>query len=922
MLLGREEECLRLDLLLDEARGGRSATLAIRGEAGIGKSALLGHARGHADGFRVLRAHGVESESELAFSALSDVFRPVLHLLEAIPPRQAEAMAGALAIGPAVSGDRFAVCAATLSLLAEAAEDSPLLVLLDDAQWLDPSSAQALLFAARRLESEGVLMLLGVRDGIPSSLDRFPLPELVVRGLDREASLTLLRQSAAHPVAPAVAADLIETTAGNPLALEEIPALLSRAQLSGDEPIARDAPTAPTVERALLRRVASLPVEARQGLVIAAASESGEREALLRAIRTVGLDPGALDDAEAAGLISLADDRVEFAHPLLRAAIYHDATAASRRAAHRALADTLGVAGTDRRAWHLAAAAPPRDREAAAALEAAAREARLRGGHAEAAAAFERASELTRDPADRSRLLRQAANDARLAGEFDRALALLDDALASAADPAARAQVQHLRGVVEMWNRSPLDAHALLQQEAALVEPGDRARATRMLTDAAWAALMGGELRLGLATAESAFELSGAAPSPASGVLGIALLLVGEAGQALPLLTAYRDVVLGETGSDSARQLIRPAGQVLMWFEEYDEARSMLARAIEAARAQSALGVLPYLLAVLSDVDFRTGNWAAAYAGAAEAVEIAHQTAQASMHAFSLACLARVEAAQGREEDCRAHALHAVEIADPAIGGAVAYADAALGLLELGLGRSGTAIEHLEQLASGLERRGLQEPSVVQWEPDRIEAYVRAGRDEDAARAVEVFEERGRAANRIWALAAAARGRGLLVADDEFEQAFDDALELHRRTPTPFERARTELCLGERRRRARRRSDARGPLRSALSTFEQLGARPWADRARAELEASGETARRRDPHAAEQLTPQELQVALMVAQGATNKEAGAALFLSPKTIESHLGRVYRKLNVRSRTELARLLATEGVLPELSGARST
>jgi DNA-binding CsgD family transcriptional regulator len=321
-------------------------------------------------------------------------------------------------------------------------------------------------------------------------------------------------------------------------------------------------------------------------------------------------------------------------------------------------------------------------------------------------------------------------------------------------------------------------------------------------------------------------------------------------------------------------------------------------------------------LTLLSELDFRTGRWIAAYAGAAEAVRIADELGQNATLAFSLSGLARVEGAQGRGLDAISHADRAIGIAHRGINAAVAFAASALGLLELGRGRNDEAIVHLERVLLRTEEHGLRETSVVQWTPDLIEAYVRAGRSTDAEAVLERFELTARETGRTWALATAARCRGLLSAD-AFEEHFLRALELHDLTPTPFERARTELCLGEQLRRNRQRVEARPRLAAALETFERLGAEPWAQRARAELAATGETLRRREPFAQEELTPQELQVALIVARGATNKEAGAALFLSPKTIETHLGRVYRKLNVRSRTELARLLASETASAEVA-----
>jgi DNA-binding CsgD family transcriptional regulator len=440
-----------------------------------------------------------------------------------------------------------------------------------------------------------------------------------------------------------------------------------------------------------------------------------------------------------------------------------------------------------------------------------------------------------------------------------------------------------------------------------------------MLTDAAWASFMAAEVGSGLAAAEQACELGqragGIAETLAKAALGIALTLGGETERAVALFGDYLALLdsIESSPTSGLYQPLRPDGQLLMWFEQYDRSKEVLMRTIDGARAGGALGVLPYALAVLSDLDFRLGNWVAAYASATEAVRIAEETNQFATRAFSLGCLARLEAAQGKEDDCRSHSAQAFAIAAAGVGAVTALSGSGLGLLELGLGRLEQALEELNQLARRTAEHGLREPGVIQWTPDLIETYVRLGLEEDAERTLVDFEHLALKTRRTWALAAAARCRGLLAADNEFETEFQRAFELHDTTPTPFERARTALCFGERLRRARRRSDAREPLRSALETFERLGAAPWSERARGELAASGETARPRDPYAPDRLTAQELQVAMLVARGATNKEAGAALFLSPKTIETHLGRVYRKLNLRSRTELAHLLGSQGDL---------
>jgi DNA-binding CsgD family transcriptional regulator len=922
MLCGRKTECEQIDQLLARACEGRSGTLVIRGEAGIGKSALCGYAAERAAELTVLRASGAPTESELAFSGLADVLRPLLGRLGELPERQATALASALAIGPPAPVARFAICAATLSLLAAAAEEGAILVIVDEAQALDRSSAEALLFAARRLDADGIALLFAVRDGWATVFDRADLPELRLMPLEREAAKTLLLGSADVTIAPHMVEQLLLAAAGNPLALVEIPAALSLEQLAGREPIGEELPTAATVERSFLRQLEPLPDESRTALLVAAASDSAQLDAIVPALGALGLDPQSLEPAEHAALVSVAGGRLEFRHPLLRAAVYRAASSLARRIVHGALADAVTAdREVDRRAWQLAAAAPAQDEAAAEALEEAALAARRRGGYAEAASAFERAGGLGEAGSERARRLREAAADAWLVGRADRARSLLEAALENAADPSVRAGIQHRRAAIDMWQGSPSAAHSLLVAEASLVEGVDPARASKMLSDAAWACFIAAEISTGLETAERACELGaragGIAETLAKAVLGIALVLSGEAKRAVPLFGDYLALLesIESSPSPGLYQPLRPDGQLLLWFEQYDRAREVLTRTIDSARAGSALGALPYALSVLSDLDFRTGNWAAAYAAATEAVGLGDETDQVTTLAFSLGCLARIEAAQGRQDDCRAHSERALAIASPRVGAVVALAGSGLGLLELGLGRLDAALEQLEPLARRTAEHGLNEPGVIQWAPDLIETYVRLGRDADAQLALEGFDRLARKTERSWALAAAARCRGLSASGDRFEAEFQRALELHARTPTPFERARTELCLGEQLRRARRRAAARAPLRSALQTFERLGAVPWADRARVELAASGETARRRDPHAAEQLTPQELQVALIVARGATNKEAGARLFLSPKTIETHLGRVYRKLNVRSRTELAHLLASEGALAD-------
>ena len=910
-LIGREAESALLENLLAQAREGSSAAVVLRGEAGIGKTALLRQTAVLAEslGFLVLRTRGLETESELAFAGLGDLLLPVADLLTEIPPPQAAAVRAALALGPPTGTDRFAVCAGTLSVLSEAAEGQPVLAVIEDAQWLDHSSAEALGFAARRIDSEGIVILVAIREGEPSEFDPTGLTEIPLAGLTTEAATELLRGAVPADIPDDVAQLLAEAVAGNPLALLELPATLSPGQLAGQESL--EAPLAvPSVTAAFARLLRALPEDTSTALLVAAACDSADLDVISRACLELGVDPGALAAAEDAGLVTVAEG-VEFRHPLLRAAAFHQAPAGRRREAHRALAVVADNAPS--RGWHLAAASLGDDETAASVLEAAAAEARSRGGHAEAASALERAAGLTvAGPARALRLL-AAARDARSAGNAPKALRLLSEALPLDDDPRVRARVQHLRGAVEMWSGAPKRAHELLVSEADIVEPHDRERAARMLTDATWAALMAADLAGGLETGTRARSVAesvgGLGAVAADGALGIAVLLGGDSARAIPLMARYRAARAELEPANQSDAVPTPSAQVLMWLEQHDEAREVAVAAVERARAQSALGALPYALAELSDLDFRTGYWPSATANAAEATRVADELGQETVLAYALACLARIEAARGNEEGCRGHAIRAIELGEHRIGGTVAFGLSALGLLELGLGRPEEAADILGRLAQLAAERGLAEPNVVQWAPDYIEACIRSGREEEALRELTVLESQAEVTGRRWAAATAARCRGLLADAADVSAAFEAALALHAEVPSPFERARTLLASGEQLRRSRRRTDARPHLEEALVVFERLGAEPWAARATRELAATGAVASHRVASTADPLTPQELQVALVVAEGATNREAGAKLFLSPKTVEAHLGRIYRKLGVRSRTELARKMMT-------------
>ena len=913
MLWGREVECAQIDGLIKAARHGKSSALLIRGEPGVGKSALLRYALDAATGMTTVVARGMESESELPFAGLADLVRPLHDALSNIPPGQAAVLAGAVALGPPVGGDRFAVCAATLSLLAAAAESGPLLVVIDDIQWLDTGSAEAVLFAARRLNAEGALLLFALREGEPTALDLSELPLLQLTGLIEEASIHLLSDQRPNLIAPRVAAALHAATQGNPLALMEVPELLTEAQRSGSEALPEPLPSGPGFQQAFVRRVATLPGQTQRALLVAAANESSDMAPVLRAMKHLGIQADALDAAEGAGLIALEDVDVRFRHPLIRSAVYQSATAPGRREAHRALAEALNAELTaDRRAWHLAAAATAPDESIASALESAATRSQARSGYGSAARALVRAAALSRSPIERARRLLAAANAYQMAGRPDEGVRLLDEATACQPPERMRFEIEHLRAMIEIWVSSPMASHDRLLIEAARAQSADPALAALLLAEAAIPCFMAGDVPRSLEIARRAGAIADHAGTPrpllVDVVVAEAMVLSGMAVEAKPLIDECLRRVLA-----SAQAVARDVQYLpfsLLAVERYTEAKALIAGAVAAARDASAVGVLPYALALLSELDFRSGNFAAAYATGTESVRLGGETGQGSGAAYSLVTLARVEAAQGRDDDCRTHARIAGELARThGLGSIFNYAGAALGLLELGRGRPGQALVHLEKTAQGFRDSGPSEPNLIQWQPDYIESLARIGRNDDAMRALGAFERDGERTNRAWAKATAARCRGYLSLEGSAAH-FRRAFELHGASPSAFEVARTQLCNGEVLRRQRKRIEARQVLAEALNTFDRLGAVPWAGRAQIELAATGEKARKHDVAGTRDLTSQELQIALAVTQGATNREAAAQLFLSPRTVEAHLSSAYRKLGARSRTELVRMFANE------------
>ena len=913
-LAGRGRECARLETLLAGARHGRSGALVLVGDPGIGKTALCEWASRRCERMTARSLRAVESELDLPFAGVSELCAEAGTNLDRLPVPQARALEGVLLRRDEVAGDRFAIGAAVLGLLGAIAGDGSALVIVDDAQWLDPASADALTFAARRLHGEGVALLLATRPGSAFAQDRSGLERLELEGIDAAASRTVL--DATHgPLPERVAGLLVTRSGGNPLALREMPRLLTRTQLAGTEPIAEPLPLGETLERALLSRVAALPANTREALLIGAASGGERVQPVLDAMAAEGSSPDALAAAERAGAIAIAGERFSFAHPLLRSAVYHGAASPARRAAHAALA---AATEGESRAWHLAHATVGEDESVASALEQAGLRARRRGAPASAATALQRAAGLSPPGADRVRRTIEAARDFHVAGHAATALRLLD-AIDDGGGALQRADAQHVRGRVFVLQGRIDAAYRLLESEGRRIGRADPDRAATMLAEACMDRFLNADRPRAVELARDACAIAAEATPGvrafAEVMLAAALILGGERDQASRLLDRHLPLLRAADPLTEAGQLVSVAAQCYFWLERHDVAAELLGDLTAAARRASAPSALVLPLCCQAELDLRTGRWAVATAQLEEAANLGDEISHSVFAAYARECLARLAAAQGDEPRCREHAARALRLIEAHRNefGRL-YLLSALGLLELGLGRIETAILTLEQARTLADSHDMTEPNVVHWHADLVEAYIRAGRSEDALDALEALARRAHRTGGRWALGTSARCRGLLAPDAGADECFAESLDHLEALGAAFEIARTHLCRGERLRRSGRRTDARQSLRLAIDGFEELGAAPWSGRAQAELRATGATARRRSaPEERDRLTPHELQVARLVAGGATNKEAAASLFLSTKTIEFHLARIYRKLDVRTRTELAAVAARRGWL---------
>ncbi|WP_030272691.1 AAA family ATPase [Streptomyces sp. NRRL B-24484] len=890
MLYGRAGEQAQVRALLDAARGGRSGALVLRGEPGIGKTALLDAAARDAGDFRIVRAAGIEYEAELPFAGLHLLLAPALDRLDALPGPQRRALQGAFGLADTDPGDRLLLGLAAQHLLAELAAEQPLLCLVDDAQWLDQASAGALLVAARRLREEGVVLLFAARDG-EGAFPAGGLPELRPAPLGRADAERLLPAA----LDPAVRRRVLAEAHGNPLALTELPAALGTDQPAGPLPLPG------RLQLAFHGRLTRLPAATQTLLLVAATEETGDPATVLAAAAALGAGPADLPPAEQDGLVRAGDTRIAFHHPLLRAAVLQRAPLDQRLAVHRALA---GALDGDRRTWHLALAATGPDAALADALEEAAHRAEARGGHAGAAAAHERAARLTADPDGRTRRLVLAAEAAADAGETDRAEQLAVRARSRTADPLALALIDHLRATAAFLRGDHPAAFRLLLDAAA----GDIAapHAARMLFQACHAAWYLGETELGaFADRLAALDLPPEDPAApiADYLLAGTLPLLGRPAQAPPDAAGAVDRAR-RAGADVVRDFTQLSGITLVLGRD-EETHRVTADLIDEARRAGAVGALPTLLFFHAEAQLFHGRHRDAEVTAAEGLSLARDTGQHQWTSQLAALLALLAALAGDADRCTAHVAEALAGSGPARPAGRAWTQWALGLLDLGEGRAAEALDRLAELTGGPQRHHVSGTRAV---PDLVEAAVRLGRPEQAEEPYRRFARWTEACDRPWARALLLRCQALLGPDELAEDAYLAALDLHRTAERPFEQARTALLYGEWLRRTRRRTDARPQLRAALEAFDLLGARPWAERARTELTATGvgaPAAPAAGPLAG--LTPQELQIVRLAGQGLTNRDIAAQLFLSPRTVGHHLYKAYPKLGITSRQDLADLL---------------
>ena len=879
----------------------------LRGEAGVGKSALLGYLSGQVTGWHVARAAGVESEMELVYAGLHQLCAPMLDHLDRLPAPQRDALA--TVFGRSASAgcpDRFLVGLATLTLFAEVAEQQPLACVVDDAQWLDHASAQILGFVARRLFAEQVAVVCAARTGAGDDV-LAGLPELPIRRLGDSDARALLLANVPGPLDAAVCDQIVKESHGNPLALLELPRTWNVAGLAGGFGLPSSQSVAGRIEQSYVRRLQLLPSETQLLVLTAAAEPLGDPVLLRRAAGTLGIDIAAAGPAQDGGLLALGG-RVEFAHPLVRSAAYRSAAADDRHRVHRALADaTVAETDPDRRAWHRARATPGPDEEAAADLERSAGRAQARGGIAAAAAFLQRSAELTVDPARQAERALAAARASFQAGAFEAALGLVTTAETGALDEFQRARVDLVRGQIAFASGLASDAPPLLLKAARRLEPFDLELARETYLTAWGAAFVaaghpaGRGVLLEICRAVRALPPRPGAPRPLDLLLdGLALLSTDGHAAATPVLQRAAAALADIPAEDVLRWgWMASAASHAVW--DHDGAHAISARQVQVIRGAGALAELPLYLSALG----LASAWMGDFAGAASNIAEADSVAAATGSHFAPYTLLRLRALQGREAEASA----AIEHAAAGGPGVELYAQWAAAVLYNGLARYEEAAWSARQATSNTF-----EYWVSVWAlPELVEAAMHVGDAELARDALDRLAETTQPAGTDFALGIEARSRALLSDGTAAGDLYREAIERFSRTRLRPELARAHLLYGEWLRREGRRVDAREQLRTAHHLFDAIGMEAFAERARRELLATGEKARKRSPGTREELTPQEEQIARLARDGLSNPEIGAQLFVSARTVEWHLRNVFAKLGITSRRQLRTALPQDGPL---------
>lgn len=909
-LLGREPEREHLARLREQVRRGSSATCLVRGEAGIGKTALLEDTVAGAVGFEVLRGRGVAAEADVSFALLNELLWPLRSRFDVLPERHRAALEGAVGTGPATGADAFTVAAAVLALLAAAAEEGPLLICVDDCQWVDLASLRCLGLVARRLQADQVLFLLALRTWprlgpLPSALEGFETLEL--DRLPPPVAERLLDLSAPDLVALDRTA-VLGRAEGHPLALLELARSPELVDRPGSSPYWR-------LQDVFVGELDRLPATCREALELLAVLGGSEPDVLARLLAERGTGPDELEPAEEANLVVIHRGQLHFRHPLIQMAAYSAIAPARRRALHRLVADQLAgatqFADVERRAWHRVAGSDERDEGLASELESLAREALSRSSAPSAVHLLRQAAQLSPDPSQRALRLLAAAEQVQAAGMLDQADSLLGEAATHATTPELAVAVEHLRCRIDMWCGQPVQARDRLLRLATGAAPVAPLLAAAMYGHAALTSLWLGDFSAAAEAVALGERTAPETPVPLLPLLAPAALL---------------DLVSGQVERGRARLMVcREQGRLdplstehlplviaLSLFADGDVAAGLLQmeETVRDARGHEAVGLLPFQLPRLAILQFAAGQWHAALGSATEAVEVARYTGWVTELPASQAVLAMVTAGYGQADQCRASAAAAFEGArrssSPMV---VAQAHRALGLLELGLARPREAQGHFEQVEAFARSSGLVESPLVSWLPDLVECHVRVGARESAAAALDELAALAGRAGGVRLDAVHQRCLGLLAEDPgQAEAHFEEAAALAAAAQAPFDQARSLLCLGQLHRRHRRRGASRRPLAAALAIFEYLGAESWAEQVRVELNASGvETERKGTDLTA--LSPQEMCVAQAAAEGLTNQQTAMRLFLSVRTVEFHLSNVYRKIGVNRRAQLVRVMAS-------------